>query len=192
MKAHLLLPCFCLALSASCSQRIDVGDMTPIGSIDQIELTDQSGEPFSENDFEGQVWVVDFFFTRCPSVCPRLQLEMKKFAERYADDPRVQFLSITVDTEFDEPEVLAAFAEKLELPLKNWRLTTGDPRIIRRFSEQTLKLAMGADMDENGDIAHSTKFVLIDAKGFVRGFIDGLEKTEHAKFDAMIQKVLAE
>jgi protein SCO1/2 len=166
--------------------------MTPIGSIDQIQLVDHAGEPFSENDFEGSIWVVDFFFTRCPSVCPRLQLEMKKFAERYANEPRVQFLSITVDTEFDEPEVLAAFAEKLGLPLDNWRLTTGDPRAIRQFSEHTLKLAMGTDMDENGDIAHSTKFVLIDAKGDVRGFIDGLEESEHPRFDAMIQTLLAE
>ncbi len=163
-------------------------DPPPVGwQLPEFTLTDQLGEPFGSRDLAGDVYVASFFFTSCPTICPRLMEQVKKlqwgFDEYDVED--VRLISISVDPETDTPERLAAYAEGLGVDPARWRLLTGDRAEIRRLLEQGFKVAMGQRSEDDAmfDIAHSAKLVLVDPQGGHRGYYDtddeGLDEVFH-------------
>ncbi|RMH03663.1 MAG: SCO family protein [Planctomycetota bacterium] len=188
MRRFLLPPALLLVLAACPTEE----DLSPIGEVADFTLTDQAGRAFGRRDMAGKVWVVDFFFTRCPSICPHLTAAMKGLAERLGDPADLGRLSITVDMEHDTPEVLAAYAERMGATHPNWRFLTGPRSEINRLALESFKLAFGEEMDAEGNILHSSRFVLVDRRGRVRGYYDGLDEAVRPRLDRAVRRLLAE
>lgn len=175
----------------ACSPSVADGP-EPIGRIAAFELRDQDGANFGLAQMAGSVWIADFFFTSCPSFCPLLTEGMLELAGEFADEPDLRFLSITVDPETDTSEVLRAHATERSLPLERWSFLTGDRAAIHELCERSFLLAFGEDFDAEGDILHSSRFVLIDAAGRVRGYYDALDPEMHEPLRNDLRAVLAE
>ncbi|HEX9793520.1 MAG TPA: SCO family protein [Planctomycetota bacterium] len=167
-------------------------DELPIYSqIKDFQLTDQAGEAFGRNELLGRVWVVDFIFTRCPSVCSELSRRMRSLAWGRRKDPRVGFLSISVDPDFDRPEVLAAYAAARGADPGNWTLATGTLKGLRELVNTSFLLPMGEGRDAAGEIAHSSRFVLLDRAAQVRGFYSALEDESTFELQTALDQLLA-
>lgn len=146
-----------------------------------FELVDQSGQKRSKADFAGKVWIADFIFTTCPSICPRLTEKMSALSKRTADAPDLRFVSFTVDPETDTPEALTAFGAKYGADPARWSFLTGEPKHVEDVVLKGFKQVLSRD--SGGMIFHSERFVLVDKRGKVRGFyetephhLDALEK----------------
>ena len=144
-----------------------------------VQLIDQTGVTFGPEQMRGKVWVVGFVFTRCGSTCPAVSQAMLHFQDSFVKSSRmeeqVHMLTVTVDPEFDRPEVLAAYAEKLGADLDSWTFVTGTQADIEHFVVDGFKLAVGERTEEAPgvfDIAHSTKLALVDRFGKVRFYTD--------------------
>ncbi len=159
-----------------------------IATVPDFELVDQDGKPFAKQDMQGDVWVVGFIFTRCQSLCPPISAAMVRFQEHLLrsqfDD--VQMLTITVDPDYDKPEVLKAYAEKLGAEESQWRFITGSKEDIEALVVGGFKLAIGEVEEESPgvfDIAHASRLALVDRQGNVRGLYrtddEGLEELYH-------------
>lgn len=178
------------ALLAACSPRPPAPE--PIGAIAPFALTDQDGREFGLERLRGSVWVADFFFTSCPSFCPLLTAEMQRLAGEFAAADGVRFLSITVDPETDTPERLRDHAGALGLDASRWSLLTGPRAAIRELCESSFRLAFGDELGPDGDIMHSSRFVLVDRRGRVRGYWDALDPAQQRPLREAIRAVLAE
>ena len=179
-----------LTLFLSCSEPEKPLDLSPIGTLANFDLLDQNGNAFTKESMVGHIWVVDFFFTRCPSICPLLTESMERVAKRWKSEKEIRFLSITVDAEYDQPQILKAFADERGLPQDRWTFLTGTPDAIRTLCEESFLLALGNAMKSNGDISHSSRFVLVDEQGQVRGYFDGLDETDAPRLDQALQTLL--
>lgn len=157
---HLLLP---LALWGCGSESLPV-----LTEVPNFSLTRESGEAFSSAEsLRGHVWVANFIFTTCPSVCPTLTSQMGNL-ERRTRGTDVRFVSFSVDPTTDTPEVLLRYARGHDANLERWAFLTGDASEMRAVIEEGLRMRMGERAD--GDILHGAHFVLVDATGHVRGF----------------------
>jgi protein SCO1/2 len=197
MRTPRLIAAFLAALLAACSGKGQPEsklalELRPIGNLAEFSLQDQDGQIFGKDQMMAKLWVVKFFFTRCPSICPLLTTSMKDVASHWSEETGIHFLSITVDADFDQVDVLKAFAEANELPENRWRLLSGKPSAIRELCEKSFLLALGGAMKPNGDITHSSRFVVVDGKGQVRGFFDGLDGNEVAKLNRALRFLLKE
>jgi protein SCO1/2 len=135
-----------------------------------FELIDASGEPFTQESLAGRFWVADFIFTTCAGPCPVMSSRMADLAEAFADNPAVQFLSISVNPETDTPEVLREYADRYQADTSRWHFVTGDRNVIHSLAVEGFKLG---SVDE--PIMHSTRFVLVDDEGYVRGYYESSE-----------------
>ncbi len=155
-----------------------------------ISLTDQDGHALSWESMQGEVYVVGFIFTRCPSLCPEITAAMQRFEKALEDggiEDRVQLLSVTVDPDYDTPEKLRAYRDAQGIDQPNWRfVTAGTESATEELVVGGFKLAVGDKTEiEPGvfDIAHSSKLALVDHEGGVRGLYstdpDGLEELYH-------------
>lgn len=180
------------ACVAGCAPRSAPLALDPVGAVAPFALLDQDGREFTERDLGGKVWVANFFFTSCPSICPPLTEAMAALEREFAREAGLGFLSITVDPERDDPATLRAHAEKNGLPQARWRFLTGPRAEIQRLCEASFRLAFGTEFDANGDLTHSSRFVLVDAAGQVRGYFDALDPAQRAPLRAAIRALLAE
>lgn len=151
--------------------------------VDNISLTNQMGQRVSLSDLKDKVIVADFFFTRCPSICPTLTKNMKKLQDalkikdelRAIDSSFIQFISFTVDPERDSVKVLKKYADKYGVNPDIWWMLTGPKKTIYDFAINELKLGLtdGGTVDSN--FIHTSKFVLLDKDRVVRGYYDGMD-----------------
>jgi protein SCO1/2 len=150
----------------------------PIASLGSWQLVDESGKPFGSADLKGTVWIASFFFTHCPSLCPKQQEDMGKML-RHVDDldgkkgvAPIVLVSFTVDPDNDTPEELTKYMQRLNAPAGKWKYLTGPRERIEDLLVKKFLVAMGKKDGTTGDIAHVSKFVLVDQNGDVRGFWD--------------------
>jgi protein SCO1/2 len=127
-------------------------------------MVSQDGKPFNSASLSGHVWIADFIFTHCPGPCLRMSSEMHKVQTATAGHPQIRLLSFTVDPARDSPPVLAAFASRYQADPARWSFLTGKPETLQMLSRDTFKLS-----DVDGSMNHSTRFVLVDKRGRVRG-----------------------
>lgn len=130
------------------------------------------------NDYiEGKVTVVDFFFTTCTTICPKMTRQMKNLVweldEPYFAD--VKFLSFTVDPEYDTPEVLKNYAKNMEIQDERWTFLTGDKEKIYDLGVNGFKVTTQEDVNQQGNFLHSEKCILVDKDGHIRGYYDGTD-----------------
>ena len=176
---------------AGCNKHSEATE--PMSTLPAFTLQGHEGQAFSDESMKGSVWVVNFIFTSCPSVCPKLTAAMKTlhgvFAKRA---PEVRFLSITVDPDNDTPEVLKAYAQSHSALQDGWVFATGDARAVRKIVVKGFRLAMGDPTPVEGDgsrydIAHASYFVLIDESlrivGYYRTDPAGLRNLTTAALD---------
>ncbi len=154
--------------------------------IQEPRLVNQLGDTVTFDSLRGKILIVDFFFTRCPTICPRMTLNMKRMAEsihngkRVGDktNKKVHFLSISIDPERDSLERIKHWADRFQVNPEQWWILTGNRDSIYRFVLEEIKLGLidGEGVDTN--FVHSDKYVLIDTNRRVRGYYSGLDTME--------------
>lgn len=158
---------------AACSHKRqpDAPPLPVLGQLPEFALTSQQGTPFGSAELRGQVWVADFVFTRCPSICPLLTSHLRAVQER-TSLPRL--VSFSVDPEHDTPAVLAAYAAKHGVDQARWTFLTGSYPAVHAIVEKGLLQHM-EQVGQNADLAdvnHSPYFVIIDRELRIRAFHD--------------------
>ena len=144
---------------------------TVTATIPAFSFIDQNGKTVDTNTIKGKIYVVDFFFTHCPSICPRMKAEMHKVYEKYKDND-VLILSHSIDPERDSLPVLKNYADRLNINSDKWRFLTGNKDSIYSIADRYLAYAK-EDKDAPGGFIHDGNFILIDKQRRVRGYYDG-------------------
>lgn len=156
----------------------------PISHLGAWTLVDEQGKPFGSDDLKGKVWIASFFFTRCPSICPKQQQALLDLLPHVEDLQRregtapISLVSFTVDPDHDVPEKLLAYQQKLRAHVSapgEWKLLTGDRAALSELLVKRFLVEMGDKQPVQGtpdlfDISHAGRFVLVDQNGDVRGF----------------------
>lgn len=161
--------------------------------LNDFELVDQEGKPFKRSQLDGKVWIANFVFTSCPTVCPKLTQTMAALTAKYASDPDVRFVSISVDPENDTPEKLREFASKNgATSFERWSLLTGPKQTVDDTVLHGFKLALRRGSTAM-ELAHAERFCVVDRRGHVRGIysVHG-EMAEPEALDAHVRALLAE
>ena len=140
------------------------------GSVPAFRLVNQGGQPFGSAQLVGKVWIADFIFTTCPGPCPMISTRMSEL-QKPLENTDVHLVSFTVDPEKDTPEVLRGYAEKLHAQPKRWDFLTGPKAAIYDLSRNGFKLA-ASDSEEDGIPVHSTRMILVDRHGEIRGYYE--------------------
>lgn len=147
--------------------------------VADIKLHNQLGDSVSLDSLNGKVVVANFFFTHCPSICPKLMANMRKLQESFMKTQNyVQFLSFSVDPERDSVPALKKYADKLNINHSNWWLLTGDKKTIYDFALHEVKLGLQDGEGVDSNFIHTPRFVLLDRNHTVRGYYNGLDSTE--------------
>jgi len=141
------------------------------GQAPMFEFTDSEGKLFNTRQLSGKIWVTDFFFTTCGSICPVMTANMAKLYRSYKLEDDVAFVSVTVNPETDTPERLREYAAKFDADPAQWHFLTGDREEITRVAVNGFKVG---SVDE--PVFHSSYFILVDRRGRIRGYYDSLDQ----------------
>ncbi len=149
--------------------------------VKNLHFTNQLGQQVSLDDLKGKIIVMDFFFTHCPTICPRLAVSMKKLQNSFPNnDSIVQFVSISIDPEHDSLAQLRSWAKRFDINPDSWWLGTGNRDSIYNFALNELKASV-VDKDIDTSFIHSDKFFLLDKNRVVRGWFSGEDSVEQSK-----------
>jgi len=161
-----------------------------LGQVPDFSLTDHAGRTVARDDLAGSFWIADFIFTRCQGMCPLLSRTMAHLNDTLAPD--VQLVSISVDPDYDTPEVLERYAAQVagagDPP--RWRFLTGPPADLQHLIGDGFHLAVSeGSEDDGGLLAHSDRFVLVDPEGHIRGYYHGLEDDTADRIAADLERL---
>lgn len=141
--------------------------------IPPFELINQDGDKVTNEDLEGSVYVADFFFVTCPTICPKMTTNMKYIQDNFNDRKDLRFISITVNPEHDTVEVLRDYAEKVHANTNNWDFLTGSKDAIYDVALNGFFVSAQKDEVAPGGFLHSQYLILVDKQGHIRGLFDG-------------------
>ena len=161
------------------------------GSVPTFQLVNQNGQAFGSNQLAGKIWIADFIFTACPGPCPMISSRMSEL-QKPLEKTDVHLVSFSVDPEKDTPEVLRGYAEKLRAQPQRWDFLTGPKATIYDLSKNGFKLGVSDGSEETGVPVHSTRMVLIDRHGQIRGYYDALAPDAVTKLLADTSHLLRE
>ncbi|WP_439481423.1 SCO family protein [Cyclobacterium plantarum] len=160
--------------------------------IANFEFVNQEGDTVTNRDVKGKVYVADFFFTSCPTICPIMKKEMLRVYEDFKDEPNFKILSHTIDPEYDTVTLLKDYAARLGVDNANtWNFLTGDQEKIFEIGQTSYLTTAMTDKEEPGGFLHSGAFLLIDTQGRIRGVYDGTKTTQVDQLIKDIPKLLA-
>ena len=149
--------------------------------VSNLHFTNQLGQQVSFDDLKGKIIVLDFFFTRCPTICPQLTRAMKKLQNSFPNnDSIVQFVSISIDPIHDSVPQLRKWAEKFQVNPDSWWLLTGNKDSIYNFAFHEIKASV-ADVNIDTAFIHTENFFLLDKDRVVRGWFNGLDSVAQSK-----------
>ncbi|EON76118.1 Cytochrome oxidase biogenesis protein Sco1/SenC/PrrC, putative copper metallochaperone [Lunatimonas lonarensis] len=161
--------------------------------IADFEFRNQSGKLVSNRDVRGKVYVADFFFTSCPTICPIMKTQMLRVYETFQNESDFLILSHTIDPEHDTVELLQDYAIRLGIPnAQTWNFLTGDQERIFEIGQTSYLTTAMEDKNELGGYLHSGAFVLIDREGRIRGVYDGTKEDQVNRLMRDIPKLLKE
>jgi len=146
--------------------------------IADFSFTNQNGKTITQKDYEGKIYVADFFFTTCKSICPKMTTNLVDVQKAFLDNPKVKLLSFTVMPDIDSVSVLKEYAKINGVNDSKWNLVTGDKKAIYTMARKSYLAVKQGKPDELYDMVHTENFVLVDSKKRVRGFYDGTKKEE--------------
>lgn len=147
-------------------------------TIADFSFTNQNGENITQKDYEGKIYVADFFFTTCKSICPKMTTNLVDVQKAFLDNPKVKLLSFTVMPDVDSVSILKEYAKINGVIDSKWNLVTGDKKAIYTMARKSYLAVKQGKPDEQFDMVHTENFVLVDSKKRVRGFYDGTNKEE--------------
>lgn len=165
---------------------------TIYNTIPPFSFTNQYGDTITEKIVEGKIYVTDFFFTSCPTICPVMKRQMLKVYKEFKDNPDVMILSHTIDPEHDTPKVLNTFAKDLGIEGKQWQFLTGPKEKIYEIGQKSYLSAAQEDKTAEGGFLHSGAFILIDKDKHIRGMYDGTTEEGTQKLMQGIKSLLEE
>jgi protein SCO1/2 len=151
-----------------------------LSTLSKFSLTNELGQPITLDNLRGQVCLVDVIFTRCPGPCPKLSQRMSELQASLPTNLPVKFVSLTVDPDFDTPPILKTYGRRYGAASGRWLFLTGTKSELYKVIVNGLKLVAvptptGGQKPDEDFFVHSTKFVLIDGRGRVRAYYDGLD-----------------
>ena len=177
-------------------------DLVEIGPVPAFKLTNQENKSISDKDYLGKVYVVEFFFSTCPTICPKMNQSMLQLQEEFYGNPNFGIASITIDPAKDTPQVLKDHANLLGVKHYNWHFLTGDKEYIYSLANKGFNLYAGENNKVAGGFEHSGLFALIDKDGKIRCrkdaqgnpilYYDGLEASGVEAIKEDIKKLLDE
>lgn len=177
-------------------------NLMTIGPVPKFSLTNQDKKTISNETYKGKVYVVEFFFSTCPTICPIMNRNMKFIQESFASNTNFGIASITINPENDTPEILKKHAEDINAKGINWNFLTGDKTVIFDIANKGFNLYVGENKKVNGGFEHSGLFALIDKEGNIRCrkddfgnpiiYYDGLKEEGVKQLKQDITKLLAE
>lgn len=162
------------------------GQLLKIGPVPQFELINQENKKITNQTYKGKVYVLEFFFSTCPTICPKMNESMLVLEKSFFGNPNFGIVSITIDPEHDTPKVLKEHAKLLGVKSSNWNLLTGDKAYIFNLANKGFNLYVGENNKVAGGFEHSGLFALVDKNGNIRCrnddfgnpilYYDGLDK----------------
>lgn len=170
------------------------GSIPVITSIDDLNndsyhFLNQKSQMKSFKDWDNKILVVDFFFTRCSAICPKMTRSLNRVATEFNEFNNVHLLSFTVDPEHDKADNLFTYGQAMTLQLKNWDLLTGDKKSIYKIARKQFQLIATDGDGGTDDFIHSERVVLVDAKHNIRGYYDGTNSKEIDQLITDIKKI---
>jgi protein SCO1/2 len=145
------------------------------GTVPNFSLIERSGKRLSLSDLKGKTWIVDFIYTRCRDTCPLQSAQMAKLQADLSSSDAMKLVSVSVDPEWDTPEVLSRYAERYKADPQFWLFLTGDKNAIYRLAQEGFRLSAvpASGVERKGsEILHSSRFVLVDRAAQIRGYYD--------------------
>jgi cytochrome oxidase Cu insertion factor (SCO1/SenC/PrrC family) len=161
------------------------------GAVPGFQLTNQNGQAFGSAQLAGKIWIADFIYTTCPGPCPMISGRMSEL-QKPLEKTDVHLVSFSVDPEKDTPKVLRGYAESLQAEPGRWDFLTGPKSAIYKLSHDGFKLAVSDGSAEQGIPVHSTRMVLVDRNGQIRGYYDATEPEAITKLLADTNHLLRE
>jgi len=157
--------------------------------ITDFSFQNQNNKTITQKDYENIIYVADFFFTTCPTICPIMTDNMVWLQDKIKDMPNVKLLSFSVTPDIDTPEVLRKYANKKGVIDAKWNMVTGDKKAIYYLARQSFLAVKTETTGELYDMVHTENFILVDKNGRIRGFYDGTNLDQDKKDDTknMIQ-----
>lgn len=195
MKQVIFLILFCIV--ASCSEKSEklpyLGNQTVINnveiqhSIKDFSFLNQDSLVVTNDTFKNKIYIADFIFLRCPTICPVMNMELKRVYDAFKDNDNILFVSHTVDPENDTIPVLKAYSENLEVNPKKWHFLWGEQKAIFDIAKNSYFTQAYEDLDAPGGYAHSGGFILVDKNRHIRGVYDG---TNSVDVDRLIKEIV--
>lgn len=161
-------------------------------TIPDFKFVNQEGDTVSAQNFNDKIYVADFFFTTCPTICPVMKKQMKKVYEKFKGENEVAILSHTIDPEHDTPAILKEYAKDLGVSGTQWMFVTGNREKIYEIGEKQYLVVAGADSTAPGGYIHSGAFVLVDKQKRVRGMYNGTDEAGTQRLIADIERLRKE
>ena len=147
-------------------------------TIADFSFTNQNGKSITQKDYEGKIYVADFFFTTCKSICPKMTTNLVEVQKAFLHNPKVKLLSFSVMPDIDSVSVLKEYAKINGVIDSKWNLVTGDKKAIYAMARKSYLAVKQGKPEELYDMVHTENFVLVDSKRRIRGFYDGTKKEE--------------
>lgn len=160
--------------------------------IPNFTYLNQDSMQITSSAMKGKVWIADFFFTSCPSICPKMTSQMKRLAILTKDlDKHIQFISFSINPTYDRPSKLRAYRKHYGITAKNWQFLTGDEEDTHALGVDYFQVFANKDIESAGGYAHSPAFVLVDKEGYVRGVYIGTDTKQVDLLQKDVRKLLA-
>ncbi|MEN9336076.1 MAG: hypothetical protein RLZZ500_1063 [Bacteroidota bacterium] len=158
-----------MSLSSEIKEEESKSSLVVMGKAPSFSLTDQNKKTITNADYKGKVYVLEFFFSTCPSICPVMNKNMVTIQNEFGTNPNFGIASISINPEHDTPEILKEHAAKVGVSIENWHLLTGDKKYIFELSNKGFNIFAGESKEKvNGGFEHSGLFALIDKNGNIR------------------------
>ncbi|PZX55992.1 protein SCO1/2 [Algoriphagus ratkowskyi] len=146
--------------------------------IPEFTFSNQDGREVGRAEMQGKITIVDFFFTSCPSICPKMSSEMERVNDMFRNEDQVQIMSISIDPTYDTPEILNEYAQKYNGVAGKWDFLTGDVEKIYNLAKCGFMIPTIDGLGVPDDFVHSDKFVLVDELGRIRGYYSGTSRED--------------
>ncbi|MFD2936470.1 SCO family protein [Spirosoma flavum] len=161
-------------------------------TIPDFKFISQYGDTVTAKTLDNKIYVADFFFTSCPTICPKMKVQLKRVYERFKGNSNVMLLSHTIDPAHDSVAVLKEFAQNLGVMSRQWLFVTGDRDKIYDIGQNSYMVTAQADSSAPGGVVHSGAFILVDKAKHIRGIYDGTTEAGVDKLMNDMDRLLAE
>ncbi len=169
-----------------------VQGVTQLHRVGSFNLIDQEGKIVTEENFKDKIYITDFFFVTCPTICPKMATQMNRVYDEFIDNSDVLFLSHTVMPEKDSVPVLNEYAKELHVNNVKWKFVTGDKKEIYNLARKTYFAAITEGDGGVDDFIHTENFILVDKEKRLRGFYDGTSEKDINRLITDIYTLLSE